>query len=379
MRRAIYTTVLMLAPILLLGQSQAPLRNEEIVKMFQEGLPENVIAAAIKVNDTNFDVSPDQLVALHHSGLPASVLLAMLEVGGPKRRGITSGGAPAIAPLAQPGPALTPAIFSNPLIPGAISDVHIPGALVAGGVPQPPREATVTLLLENGPQVISTERLETVRTTPKTSRVGSLFSNGTQDVSMMFMAVPVVGIAVSGMEILRSAAFHGGSGAATTYLWGLPGGSSSNAVPSSQPKFEVKFADIAGVNPDEFEPRIVKLNPTKDNWRLVGVTHMKETPSRGPAAPAWPSYSAFLEESVPAKKEITAPGRVTIIPEQRLEAGQYAIVLRPAFKDKKFSAEGVAKNQGEGVLFNSAWSFTVGSETPAPKAGPEIATAASNR
>jgi hypothetical protein len=38
------------------------------------------------------------------------------------------------------------------------------------------------------------------------------------------------------------------------------------------------------------------------------------------------------------------------------------VVVRPAFKFKKFSPEAIAKNQGEGALFNSAWSFTVRAE-----------------
>src|SRR5437879_2393722 len=42
-----------------------------------------------------------------------------------------------------------------------------------------------------------------------------------------------------------------------------------------------------------------------------------------------------------------------------LAPGQYAIALRPIDKSHKFSGEDVGKNQGEGLLFNYAWSFLV--------------------
>lgn len=363
MIRKIHIATLMFSPILLLGQGQAPLTNADIVKMFRAGLPEGVITGAMKANDTVFDLSPDQLVALNRSGLTATVLEAMLEAGAAKRGGTNTAMPPALPAAGQP--VFTTAAYTNPPVSGA----QFPNMLTPlSGVPTPAqtREATVSFVSENASQMIPTERLETVKTTAKTSKLAPFFTSGMQDASMMMMAVPVVGMAVSGIGAIGTAVFHGGSGNTATYLWGLPGGDSNNAAPSGRPKFEVNFAGIPGVNPDEFEPRIIRLNPTKDNWRLVGVTQMKEAPSQG-LAPAWPSYSEFVEEAVASKLEIQASGHVFIIAEQRLEPGQYAIVLRPAFKGKKFSAEAITKNQGEGVLFNSAWSFSVGMETPAPK------------
>jgi len=55
-------------------------------------------------------------------------------------------------------------------------------------------------------------------------------------------------------------------------LWALPNPASQEVLQSASPSFELNYADIPGINPDSFEPAIVKLEPTKDNWRLIGAT-----------------------------------------------------------------------------------------------------------
>ena len=42
-----------------------------------------------------------------------------------------------------------------------------------------------------------------------------------------------------------------------------------------------------------------------------------------------------------------------------LEAGEYAIVLRPVSKTMKFSGADVTRNQGNGKVINSVWTFAV--------------------
>ena len=52
-------------------------------------------------------------------------------------------------------------------------------------------------------------------------------------------------------------------------------------------------------------------------------------------------------------------GKVGKLLGRYLAPGEYAVVLRPISKGKKFSGAEVVQNQGPGLLFNSAWSFTV--------------------
>lgn len=374
MQRLIRVTTFMSATILAFGQNQVALTNADITRMAQNGLPENVIAGAMKANDTNFDLSPDALIALSKAGLSLKVLEAMLEAGAAKRGGIVPQVSSSFTVPGQPG-AINPAVSTGPSFPGAFPGAGLPGPSLANGMMTPAqnREATVAVVLEKGTQLIPVERLESVRTTAKASRLTPFFSNGLQDASSIMLTMPVVGMLFGGIGALGNAVFRPGSGTITS-LWGLPGKSSNNLAVSSLPKFEVNFADIPGVNPDEFEPRMVKLNPTKENWRLLGVTQMKETPSTG-QSPAWPSYSSFLEEPVPAKTVKLLAGQVLITPEESLEAGQYAVVLRPRFKDKRFSGEAITKSQGEGALFNAAWSFAIGPEAaPTPRSRYQVTT-----
>ena len=43
----------------------------------------------------------------------------------------------------------------------------------------------------------------------------------------------------------------------------------------------------------------------------------------------------------------------------KLAAGQYGVVLRPRTKSKRYAGADVAKDQGEGLAFNSIFSFAV--------------------
>lgn len=45
--------------------------------------------------------------------------------------------------------------------------------------------------------------------------------------------------------------------------------------------------------------------------------------------------------------------------DEEVPPGEYAIVIRPTSKDVNFSGTDIARNQGEGLLFNSAWGLSV--------------------
>jgi hypothetical protein len=46
--------------------------------------------------------------------------------------------------------------------------------------------------------------------------------------------------------------------------------------------------------------------------------------------------------------------------------GEYGVVLRPVSKSKQFSGVDIMRGQGDGMIFNAAWSFQV-----APDAKPQ--------
>jgi len=57
----------------------------------------------------------------------------------------------------------------------------------------------------------------------------------------------------------------------------------------------LQFAGVPGVNPDEYEPVLLKPEPTISNFRLVGPTQAKPDELEASAAD-WGMYSSFVEE-----------------------------------------------------------------------------------
>ena len=115
---------------------------------------------------------------------------------------------------------------------------------------------------------------------------------------------------------------------------------------------------VPGVNADQFEPVILKLTPSQNSCRIVGATEGKEDVTANPAAD-WQIYSSFLEEKVAVKSQKTAKGQYQITSSSPLAPGEYAVVLRPISKSMKFSGGEVARGQGDGLIFDSVWSFAV--------------------
>jgi hypothetical protein len=70
-------------------------------------------------------------------------------------------------------------------------------------------------------------------------------------------------------------------------------------------------------------------------------------------------YSHFLEEPVAIRPEKLGPGKYNIAPASALLPGEYALALRPISKSKKFSGADVARAQGDGLMFDAAWTFQI--------------------
>ena len=101
------------------------------------------------------------------------------------------------------------------------------------------------------------------------------------------------------------------------------------------------------------------MTPTTGGaWRLAGATQGKEGKTSSSALD-WPIYSGFLEDRIALKADKTGPGRFQIAVASAIRPGEYAVVLRPVSKDKRFSGVDIARNQGDGMMFNAIWTFAV--------------------
>jgi hypothetical protein len=149
-----------------------------------------------------------------------------------------------------------------------------------------------------------------------------------------------------------------------TYVWGIAGTASKNISPSTLPVFLVNVSDVPGVNSDDYVPAIVKLTPAQNFVRLLGATQGKED-ARSSATADWQVYSNFLEDRVAIQTQKLASGQYRIVPTSPLLPGEYGVALRPVSKSKQFSGADIMRGQGDGMIFNAAWSFQVPSDAKA--------------
>lgn len=327
--------VLLLSCVALLAQNQ-PLTNSDVVKMVKSGLPASTIVNAIQANSSSFDVSANGLIALQKAGVPQPVMNAMISAASKQRS----------APAAGETSAASAA----------------PSALPGGG------QFKVVDVEHGHSRSLPREKTQLAQTKTHASSLGALA--GDSAVNQGFQA---------GMNVAAWKAWEHGGGYGSyagvsaasgvmsgimghrkpnvTYVWAVPG-PKSTAVVGNAPTFEVTFADIAGINADEYEPAIVKLTPTTNNWRLVGASQGKADSLQDGSA-HWEVYSSYVEEKVPSQVEKLGSGHAKISPSSPLSAGQYGVVLRPRSKSKRFSGTDVANAQGEGLVFDSIFAFAV--------------------
>jgi hypothetical protein len=337
--------------------SQKALTNHDVARMVANGLPESVVLSTIQAGPTEFDTSVDALIALHKGGASKAVLDAMVAAG-----------------TSRPPQASEPPVTATSH-PTAIA--LAPAAVSTQGSILPPRGAADSgsdvpsvVFLQGGTRVpIPLERTHLAETKTKPTSLAGLASDVALNQSMQ-MGVNTVAMAAvmhSGSVGFSSVAVLAGSvfsnmlprhQPTVTYVWGVPNTSSATLVAKNNSAFEVNFADVRGIHPEEFEPVIVKLTPMANSYRLVGASAGKEGATTTSTLD-WPLYTDFLEDRVAVRTSMQAPGQYQISPESALLAGEYAVVLRPISKTKKFSGGDVARAQGDGMIFDSVWSFEI--------------------
>jgi hypothetical protein len=349
MRRIKFISMLLVSALIATStvvaqQNGKPLTNQDVISMVKSALPDSVILSAIKANDTDFDISSTGLISLKKAAVSSKVMEAMLDAVGNKKNA---------SPAA--------AVASNP----------VPAASAAPAVAAPSGQPSVLSLQGSTKVSLAAEPTQIIQTKAKPTSLSSLAADqaltealnvGTQAAQMALMkSGSMMGNSVvsSSSSVISNILSHRPKQTKVTYVWALSGGSSQANSGGNSPTFEVNYAGIPGVNVDQFEPVIVKLADTPQaNYRLVGATEAATTAEQS-AQQDWPIYSSFTEDRIASKVQKLGSGHAQITPSASLGAGEYAIALRPVDKSKKFSGEDVGKNQGEGLLFNYAWPFSV--------------------
>ena len=349
-------------------QNSKPLTNQDVILMVKNLLPESVIIDAIKTNDTDFDISATGLIGLKKAGVTSKVMEAMLAAANSKKNAAAAP-APSAAAPANGSSAVTPSVGATP----ASATVAAVAAPVSSA---PAWQPTVSTVQGNTRITLAAEPTQIVQTKSKPTSLATLAADqtltqalqiGTQAAQQMAQqaimkngSAMAISTLVPGGNIMTNMLSAHAKQAKVTYVWALAGGSSSTTIAAGTvPTYEVNYGGIPGVNPDQFEPVIVKLTATpQSTYRLVGATEASTTAEQS-TQQDWPIYSSFVEDRVPAKVEKLGQGHATLTASSAIGPGEYAVAFRPIDKSKRFAGDDVGRNQGEGLLFNYAWSFSV--------------------
>jgi hypothetical protein len=347
--------------------------NADVLDMVHNQFDEATLLSVIELNDTQFDVSPQALIALRKGGVTDRVIAAMLET---KRRpplqgpaATASPPAPGVAPgapdpqaanlqaamaRAQAGMARLQAMGYG----GALPSLHgMPGA--SGGS----TSAALPRVLLGAPANVELSPSYAQRALSKLSSSEGAGQGASMLRSLAMEALKFASIAggpsgmAAGMAARSGASMFGhfmpGSRPGTpsiTYAWGLPGRHSERVLPLGTSSFSLHYDDIPGTDPDSIEPAVIRLAVTRDNYRLLGATRQK----MGREMTMGGTGEWIAEERVTVQAIKEGRGVYTVKLEPPLASGEYALVLRPV---KGYKPQASAFDS-TGQLTGTAWDFS---------------------
>ncbi len=297
--------------------------NDDVIAMTNAGLSESTILAAISANDMRFDVSPPALIGLKSAGVSEHVIDAMLASETARKKAATQASKSTPQTAAAAAAQSAEFVRLSSMIERLATQQD--AATAAQRAPEPPPSADPAprawILSEGDRMPLSPTIAQVALTDDKTGdRIKTLQS-------LAGTALVFVNPAVGGIATTIGGLFHSDNKKRTA-IWALAGTAAAREL-RSQPVFEVEFGQIPGVDPDEYQPAIVRLVPTKDNYRLVAAAKTDRT--KATAMPDGP----IIEEPVVTRLQQLGRGRYRATVDGMLPAGEYALVLRPVEKDNR--------------------------------------------
>jgi hypothetical protein len=347
------------------------LTNDDVIHMVQAGFADDTILNVIHSQDSRFDVSVDGLLALKKAGTSEKVINAMVAAASGKQN------APASSSAQPSGQAQTP-----PPPPGA---ANMQAMLAQMGIQMPPQAAAMMGMGAGGagyesfkmPRVSyyegQSEPTEMRLSTAEVVQTKGNFSGGSDGTKLIeslaqeglqFAAVAAGPGAMIGMSMASSVMpmMHGTP--KITHIWALPGRRSETVYTTPNPKVELNFEDLVGIDPEDYQPAIVHLLQTKDNWRLVGAAKIKVTEMEGMYGGGMPE--AISEIRMPVRLEKISAGQYDIEPSQPLPPGEYGVVLHRLNNKRR---KGTLGGGAEKTVFYSVWDFSIADPNAKPAPG----------
>jgi len=350
-------TVAPAAAIEVAPEAPGTVGNADIQEMAAAEFSDSTIIAVIDANVVEFDLSPRALVALKNAGVSEHVIEAMLAAATGERK--TQEPEPTVAQLAEAQASVEYARLTEMIEQLAAKQEASEKARRA---PEPPAART-----DPTPRVWLVEDDERAPIAPTIAQVA--FAGGARRGERMknlqglaSQALAFASPAVSGIATTIGGLFRPGD--ERTAVWALAAPQSSRVLDVA-PVFEIDYAHIPGVDPEKYQPAIVQLVPTDDNFRLVAAAETDGASTR--AVPSGP----IIEETVATQNTRLDRGRYRVTPEGALGPGEYALVLRPITepagrrgRDKEASLGELLGGSTSQILYLT-WEFSIEGEAVA--------------
>ena len=328
--------------------------NAGVLAMTQAGFAETTILAAIAANPTHFDVRPRELVALKNEGVSERVIETMLTTETVKKQTAALAAAETNSHHPEPSAQITSDEFSKLSVMIEQLAARQQAAAATNREPDPPAAVDRTphaWIERTGERMEIAPTIAQVAFTDERDSTRMKTLQGIGSKALAF-ANPALGGITSTIGSL-----FGSDNEHRSAVWALAGTAATRELDPS-PRFEIEFSNIPGVNPDAYEPTLVRLVPTTDNYRLVAAAK-----TEGAGSVARPS-GPIIEELVDTQVTRSSRGRHRVTPAMPLDAGQYALVLRPIQKkerrrDRKNASLGELLGGGTSQILYLTWDFAV--------------------
>jgi hypothetical protein len=329
------------------------IRNADVEAMVEAQFSDSMIITVIGANEPAFDLSPRALVALKSAGVSEQIIEAMLAAEAEKKR------------AAEPEPTLTQLAETQASVEYAKLTEMIErlaaqqeAAEKARRAPDPPASRA-----DPAPRVWlvnASERAAIAPTIAQVAFAGGSSRRGERIKSLQGLAgqaLSFVNPAVGGLATTLGSLFRPDEDRMA--VWALAATQSSRVLDVS-PVFEIDYAHIPGVDPERYQPAIVQLVPTSDNYRLVAAAE-----TDGASAGALPR-GPIIEESVATESTRLGRGQYRVAPKTSLGPGEYALVLRPIPETRRERRRNSEASLGEllggstSQILYLTWDFSIG-------------------
>jgi len=335
--------------------SEAPggISNADVQSMAEAKFSDSMIITVIDANEVAFDLSPRALVALKSAGVSEPVIEAMLAAEAEKKRALQP--EPTPTQLAETQASVDYAKLTEMIERLAAQQEAAEKARRAPDPPASRADPAPRVWLVN-----ASDRAAIAPTIAQVAFAGGSSRRGERIKSLQGLAgqaLSFVNPAVGGLATTLGSLFK--TDEDRTAVWALAATQSSRVLEVS-PVFEIDYAHIPGVDPDRYQPAIVQLVPTKDNYRLVAAAE-----TDGANAGALPR-GPIIEEAIATENTRLGHGQYRVASKMSLGPGEYALVLRPIAETRRERRRHSETSLGEllggstSQILYLTWEFSIG-------------------